>query len=110
MRTLSIILLLTFVITLPVYADDLLHGRAIYMGKCSSCHGEFGKGDGPRAATLDPKPTNLTDPKVMSSVTPERIERAIVQGVPNVKEHTFGHLLTHEEVRDVITYVRSLNR
>lgn len=111
MKTLSIIfLLLILVIATPLYAEDLLHGRTVYVANCASCHGEFGKGDGPRAAPLDPKPTNLTDPKVMATVTPERIEKAVVQGIPGVKEHTFGHVLTHDEVRDVIEYVKSLIR
>ena len=37
---------------------DLAKGKEIYMGvgACFSCHGMEGKGDGPAAATLNPKP------------------------------------------------------
>lgn len=109
-RLLILILVLSLAIILPCYADNLLHGRTVYEKNCASCHGEFGKGDGPKAETLDPRPINLTVPAVMENIPPERIEKAVVQGIPGVAGHTFGHLLTHDEVRDVIVYVKSLVR
>jgi high-affinity iron transporter len=111
MRTLLLVVLLSaLVLTFPTYASDLIHGRSVYEANCASCHGGFGKGDGPRAETLNPKPINFTDPQVMANIPPERFERAVVQGLPNVVQHTFGHLLTPEEVGDVTTYIRSLIR
>lgn len=44
-------------------ADDALaKGKEIYNGKgaCASCHGAEGKGDGPAAAALNPKPKNFS--------------------------------------------------
>ena len=35
-------------------------GREVYLRHCASCHGEFGKGDGPVAASLQRPPTDLT--------------------------------------------------
>jgi cytochrome c553 len=35
-------------------------GRALFEQHCSACHGKGGRGDGPTAATLARKPTNLT--------------------------------------------------
>jgi mono/diheme cytochrome c family protein len=35
-------------------------GRAIYDDNCAACHGLSGMGDGPSAASLNPKPANLT--------------------------------------------------
>ncbi len=39
----------------PVAADDasLAAGKALYMKQCKSCHGNSGRGDGPKAANLD---------------------------------------------------------
>jgi len=89
---------------------DLIRGRALYGMNCAICHGESGKGDGPRGSTLQPKPINLTDPKMMEAIPPERFERVVVAGLPNVTGHAFGHLLTPEEVKNVTDYVRSLSR
>jgi mono/diheme cytochrome c family protein len=104
----AIIVAITF-LTLPGYADDLLNGRSVYMRYCAECHGEFGKGDGPKLKIKEfkQKPKDL---KGMKKISSEKIERAVVLGVEGVEEHTFGNLLTHEEVRDVIKYVKSLNR
>jgi mono/diheme cytochrome c family protein len=36
--------------------------HSIYLDKCSSCHGNFGEGDGHDAALYDPRPTNFAIP------------------------------------------------
>ena len=35
-------------------------GRGSYIRYCSSCHGDDGKGNRPKAASLNPKPADLT--------------------------------------------------
>jgi len=35
------------------------HGRALYKLRCAMCHGEKGRGDGPVAESLTPRPTDL---------------------------------------------------
>jgi mono/diheme cytochrome c family protein len=35
-------------------------GRGSYVRYCGSCHGDDGKGNGPKAASLNPKPADLT--------------------------------------------------
>ncbi len=44
-----------------VRADDLAQGKAVFTGAgaCVTCHGEQGKGDGPAAAALNPKPAHI---------------------------------------------------
>jgi DMSO reductase family type II enzyme heme b subunit len=39
---------------------DAAAGKAVYEKHCALCHGVEGKGDGPGAATLDPKPRDFT--------------------------------------------------
>lgn len=36
-------------------------GKGMFQSYCSPCHGVTGKGDGPAAAALTPKPANLTE-------------------------------------------------
>lgn len=48
------------VATTALAADPVDPGKAAFAQYCSSCHGEGGKGDGPVADSLTPKPADLT--------------------------------------------------
>lgn len=55
-------------------------GRALFAQRCGPCHGTSGRGDGPAAAALDPKPRDYTDRAWQASVTDEAIRKIIVGG------------------------------
>ena len=55
-------------------------GKEFYAIRCAGCHGPQGRGDGPAAATLSPKPRTFTDPEWQKSVTDEHITTIIVKG------------------------------
>ncbi len=59
---------------------DMNAAREIFNSRCSACHGTDGKGDGPGAAALNPKPRNYTDKTWQSSVTDEQIKKTILYG------------------------------
>ena len=63
-RTLAILFLATFAFLFlagTASADDAAKGKEVFVKtNCNSCHGMEGKGDGPVAAALDPKPRNYT--------------------------------------------------
>src|SRR5689334_18602666 len=51
------------------FVDDkegVAEGKKLYMTNCSACHGNKGKGDGPAAASLKPKPADHTSAVVQS--------------------------------------------
>lgn len=52
----------TLVSVLDIEASDHAQtaGEVSYRRYCASCHGIAGRGDGPVAAALDPRPTDLT--------------------------------------------------
>jgi mono/diheme cytochrome c family protein len=52
----------------------------IFKSRCSTCHGMEGKGNGPAAVTLNPKPRNYTDPVWQKSVTDDHIRETIIKG------------------------------
>ncbi|HUJ57269.1 MAG TPA: c-type cytochrome [Kofleriaceae bacterium] len=54
--------------------------EALFGSQCAMCHGADGKGDGPGAAQLNPKPRNYTDPAWQASVTDDQIKQTIVLG------------------------------
>jgi len=88
-------------------------GKDNYIGNCSPCHGETGKGDGPLAESLGEgeKPRNLGDAELLSARTDEFLFKATQSGgvavglseaMPSWKE-TF----TDAEIRQIIQYVRN---
>jgi mono/diheme cytochrome c family protein len=54
--------------------------NGIYDSRCSACHGPEGRGDGPGAAALHPKPINFHNVNWQKSVSDEQIAKAIVEG------------------------------
>lgn len=52
----------------------------IYQARCVACHGADGKGDGPTAKSLTPRPQNFQDPAWQSARQDGDIERAIQLG------------------------------
>lgn len=55
----------------PYKFDDraiLAQGKQIFDNQCAACHGPTGRGDGPAAAALNPKPANLTDKTFMQGM------------------------------------------
>ncbi len=90
-------------------ADDLSKGMLLYQANCFSCHGIGGDGNGPEAIQFDPKPTNFTAAQ-MASVPNSTIEKAIVEGVPKVTQHSWGGILSAEDIEALIKAVRSFQK
>ena len=52
----------------------------MFSAVCASCHGADGKGNGPAAAALNPKPRDYTDPAWQASITDDQIKETIIKG------------------------------
>lgn len=93
---------------------DPKKGKEKYMEnmRCSACHGDSGKGDGPAAFALNPKPRNYTDCAVMSKKSDAELFKVIKEGGPAVGLSPlmapFGSQLNDKEVRDVVAFIRSI--
>lgn len=44
----------------PATADQVAAGKGTFQAKCAVCHGQRGRGDGPAALTMIPRPFDLT--------------------------------------------------
>jgi mono/diheme cytochrome c family protein len=64
----------------PVSAAASAEAKEIYRSRCTLCHGELGKGDGPGAAAFDPRPRDLSGRAWQESVSDAYIEKIIVAG------------------------------
>ena len=67
----------TTVATTAPTAED---AHDMFKTRCAPCHGEHGKGDGPGAAALNPKPRNYTDVAWQGKVKDEDIKKTILYG------------------------------
>jgi mono/diheme cytochrome c family protein len=54
--------------------------QQIFATRCSSCHGPKGKGDGPIAASLDPRPRDYSDAAWQKATTDDAIAAIIAKG------------------------------
>ncbi|HWN71206.1 MAG TPA: c-type cytochrome [Haliangium sp.] len=61
-------------------AAAVAEAKNVFQLRCVICHGENGKGDGPGAASLNPKPRNYTDKEWQKSVTDEDLKQVISKG------------------------------
>ena len=58
--------------------------KQLYASRCAICHGNDGGGDGPAAATLDPKPGDYRLTAWQASVTDDELRAIIVGGGTSV--------------------------
>lgn len=63
-----------------VYASPAEEARAIFAERCTPCHGPEGRGDGPSASSLNPRPRNYHDLAWQQQATDEGISKAILEG------------------------------
>jgi mono/diheme cytochrome c family protein len=91
----------------PIAADDksIAAGKGIYIAQCLKCHGDAGKGDGPSAKDLDPKPKDLSDPAIASQ-TDGALYWKITTGRKPMP--SFENLLSDDDRWSVVNYVRTL--
>lgn len=89
----------------PLGSPD--RGHVIYHQHCLSCHGLTGNGDGAEATHLSPRPASLISAGT-SAKSDKELLQIIDQGKPHTAMRSWNGLLTDEEQRDVLAYIRSL--
>jgi mono/diheme cytochrome c family protein len=73
----------------PAAAGGGFSAREVFDGVCVTCHGSTGHGDGPGAATCNPKPRTFVDAAWQDSIADDMIKKVIVMGgVANGKTAT----------------------
>ena len=98
--------------------------REIFKDACVTCHGERGRGDGPRAITQQPPPprflsegqpppADYTNRVLMERFSDEFLYALIAKGRIGATDETgfdtmqpFGHILSDEEISGVVRYIR----
>lgn len=77
---------------------------------CSVCHGAGGKGDGPSAAGLHPKPADFTNCKTMAGESDQTIFKIIKEGGQSVGRSTvmpsWRDSLSDDQIQSLVKYIR----
>jgi high-affinity iron transporter len=84
-RALGKEVLLTYgIVVAPTAQPNFERGALLYRENCVLCHGQTGKGDGPRTKQKPPMkvpPRSFHDPEVMAAMSPVRAYNAITDGI-----------------------------
>lgn len=116
MRTVYVVLLTVLCLSLGAAVSnaetkgDAAKGKTTFENTCAACHGPGGKGDGPAAAALDPKPKNLTDADLLSTQTDDFIYKVISEGGAAVglspMMAPWGGVLSEQDIWNVVAFIR----
>ena len=94
---------------------SLIHGRAVYLRNCQSCHGICGDGNGDYAPTLRIKPRDFTagvykwrSTPTGSLPTDEDLLRTLSKGIAESGMPAFAGM-PEQDRRAVISYIKSLS-
>ena len=93
---------------LPAQTPSLARGAQIYQANCAGCHGTLGRGDGPQARGLDPKPANLADWVALRDQSPLDYFRRVSIGVVGTAMPAFESRLSPEDRWAVALYASVL--
>lgn len=109
------LLLLCAMTSVAAAQNKNLKGWNTYVEKCAVCHGEEGKGDGPAAKTMLPRPRNFTKTNYKFRTTAsgalpmrEDLLKVITQGVPGTAMPPFGHL-SEDTRRSLVEVIESFS-
>lgn len=90
---------------IPSTTQSVEVGHRLYRAYCAVCHGPEGYGDGPAAASLVPRPSDLRRAADMDDSV---LFARITEGLPGTAMPAFRDVLTEEERWHVVNFLRTL--
>jgi mono/diheme cytochrome c family protein len=92
---------------------DVKRGEEVYKSLCWTCHGSYGRGDGPAAKFLAYPPPDLTDPRVLGEKSDQQMLNSLIEGKDQTgsshRTMVIGEVLQKEALLDAIAYMRTLS-
>jgi mono/diheme cytochrome c family protein len=91
---------------------DAERGKTVFAKHCALCHGAAGDGKSKMAETLKPKPVDFTNKALIDKRTDWELYLVVRDGGPAIglakTMFAWKGLLPDQEIRDSVSYVRSL--
>jgi copper transport protein len=89
----------------PATAASIARGQELYQQSCVTCHGVEGRGDGPLARSLNPRPADLR--VHVAQHTEGQLWLWVTEGVAGTSMPAFRDTLSDEDRWNLINYLRS---
>ncbi len=83
-------------------------GADVFRVRCVMCHGPQGRGNGPMAASLNPRPVDFTDSSKRLATTDSAVAEVIRRGRRAMP--AFGQMLSRAQVDSVVAFIKTLHR
>jgi mono/diheme cytochrome c family protein len=96
----------------PVASSDesIARGEALYLRRCTGCHGLKADGKGPNSPDILPRPRNLRNTEFVRSVGDRRLIEAILYGVQGTAMPPWiDYGFSQDDAGDVVNFIRSIN-
>ncbi len=85
--------------------------KGTFNSVCASCHGQDGKGDGPAAGAMNPKPANFNDPAFWKANTDSVLFKAIKEGGASVGKSpmmvAWGGSYNDDQIHALLDYIKT---
>lgn len=89
-----------------VFSPFIRQGKLIYEKNCAYCHALDGTGQNAIGQFILPHPRNFTDPVETRGLTEARMVTSIREGREGTAMPAWEGLLSEEEIRQVVAYIR----
>ena len=94
----------------PMSAQSASRGEAIFLQRCTGCHGRKADGRGPNSLDISPRPRNLRNSAFIQRTSDRRLFESVMYGVEGTAMPSWmDYGLSQNEVGDIVNYIRSLN-
>lgn len=92
-------------------AESTARGEAIYLQRCTGCHGRKADGKGANSLDILPRPRNLLNAGFINTASDRRLFESILYGVQGTAMPPWiDYGLSKNDVGDLVNYLRSLNK
>jgi copper transport protein len=89
-------------------AQSIMTGQTLFNANCVPCHGPLGKGDGPLAVTLNPRPADLSYHAIPGVHTDAQLYEWITNGFPASRMPAWKTVISDTDRWNLVNFIRTL--